>query len=167
MLSYCKNLLLAKVCISSFEANPLYYFQTKHGNLLFVFLLLLSVVTNSSHTEMNWTTNSNFCCWITLQVNDIKPNLHWWMTVGGKLLPALLVAWVKGQSILVHRASYLQFGWMYIHLSPNLQYGNVLEEIWLYETRHEKTCLCHMRTTKGQISLHIRAVWSGPLLFAA
>ena len=29
------------------------------------------------------------------------------------------------------------------------------------------TCLCHMRTTKAQISLRIRAVWSTPLLFAA
>ena len=35
------------------------------------------------------------------------------------------------------------------------------------EPRHEKTCLCHMRTTKTQISLSIRAVWSAPLLFAA
>ena len=26
------------------------------------------------------------------------------------------------------------------------------------ETRHEKTCFCHMRTTKVQISLRIRAV---------
>ena len=32
-----------------------------------------------------------------------------------------------------------------------------------YEPRHEKTCLCHMRTTKAQISLRIRAVWSAPL----
>ena len=36
-----------------------------------------------------------------------------------------------------------------------------------YEPRHEKTCLCHMRTTKAQISLRIHAVWSAPLLFAA
>ena len=28
----------------------------------------------------------------------------------------------------------------------------------LYEPRREKTCLCHMQTTKVQISLHIRAV---------
>ena len=35
------------------------------------------------------------------------------------------------------------------------------------EPRHEKTCYCHMRTTKAQISLHIRAVWSAPLLFTA
>ena len=27
------------------------------------------------------------------------------------------------------------------------------------EQHHEKTCLCYMRTTKAQISLHIRAVW--------
>ena len=38
---------------------------------------------------------------------------------------------------------------------------------FLYEPCHEKTCLCHMRTTKAQISLRICAVWSVPLLFAA
>ena len=37
----------------------------------------------------------------------------------------------------------------------------------IYEARHEKTCLCHMRTTKVQINLSIRAVWSAPLLFDA
>ena len=37
----------------------------------------------------------------------------------------------------------------------------------LIEPRHEKTCFCHMRTTKAQISLRIRAVWSAPLLFLA
>ena len=36
-----------------------------------------------------------------------------------------------------------------------------------FELRHEKTCFCPMRTTKAQISLRIRAVWSAPLLFAA
>ena len=35
------------------------------------------------------------------------------------------------------------------------------------EPHHEKTCLCHMRTTKAQISPRIHAVWSAPLLFAA
>ena len=30
-----------------------------------------------------------------------------------------------------------------------------------------KCVLCHMRTTKVQISLRIRAVWSAPLLFTA
>ena len=34
------------------------------------------------------------------------------------------------------------------------------------EPRHEKTCIMPMRTTKVQISLRIRAVWSAPLLFA-
>ena len=36
----------------------------------------------------------------------------------------------------------------------------------LFEPHHEKTCLCHMRTTKAQIKLRIRPVWSAPLLFA-
>ena len=31
----------------------------------------------------------------------------------------------------------------------------------------QKRVLCHMGTTKVQISLCIRAVWSAPLLFAA
>ena len=35
------------------------------------------------------------------------------------------------------------------------------------ESHHEKTCLCHLRTTKAQISLRISAVCSAPLLFAA
>ena len=34
------------------------------------------------------------------------------------------------------------------------------------EPRHEKTCFSHMRTTKVQISLRIRAARSAPLLFA-
>ena len=37
----------------------------------------------------------------------------------------------------------------------------------LYDPCHEKTCLCYMQTTKAQISLCIRALWSAPLLFAA
>ena len=35
------------------------------------------------------------------------------------------------------------------------------------EPCHEKTCLCHTRTTKAQISLRIRAAWSASLLVAA
>ena len=35
------------------------------------------------------------------------------------------------------------------------------------EPGHEKTtCICHMRTTKVQINLRIRAIWSAPSLFA-
>ena len=37
----------------------------------------------------------------------------------------------------------------------------------LNEPRPQKTCLCHMQTTKAQISLHICAVSSAPLLFTA
>ena len=32
--------------------------------------------------------------------------------------------------------------------------------IVIIEPRHKKTCLCHKRTTKAQISLRIREVWS-------
>lgn len=40
----------------------------------------------------------------------------------------LRLTWVKGQSGLVHLASYLQFGWTKRHLSPNLQLGKVLRK---------------------------------------
>ena len=44
---------------------------------------------------------------------------------------------------------------------------NELSENRWHEPRHEKTCFSHMQTTKVQIRLHIRAVWSATLLFAA
>ena len=37
----------------------------------------------------------------------------------------------------------------------------------LFGPHHEKTCFCHMWTTKAQFSLRIHAVWAAPLLFAA
>ena len=42
-----------------------------------------------------------------------------------------------------------------------------VKHVTTYESRHEKNYLCHMRTTKAQISLHIRAVSSTPWLFTA
>ena len=46
--------------------------------------------------------------------------------------------------------------------------NSLLELIYfLIEPHHGKTCFCLMRTAKAQISLHIRAVWSAHLLFAA
>ena len=48
--------------------------------------------------------------------------------------------------------------------------------VWFYPARdimvewarsYENVCYGHMQTTKAQISLRIRAVWSTPLLFAA
>ena len=35
------------------------------------------------------------------------------------------------------------------------------------EPRHDKTCFCLMQTTKTQLSLRIRVVWSASLSFAA
>ena len=39
--------------------------------------------------------------------------------------------------------------------------------LWRIGPGHAEWILCHTRTTKVQISLRIRAVWSAPLLFAA
>ena len=43
----------------------------------------------------------------------------------------------------------------------------VISQQPINEPHHEKTCFCHMRTTKAHISLCIRTVWSAPLLFTA
>ena len=48
------------------------------------------------------------------------------------------------------------------HQNTNKAAEDKLEVDEPYESRHEKTCLCHMRTTKAQISLRIRAVSSAP-----
>ena len=53
-------------------------------------------------------------------------------------------------------------------LMQNKQLVNVLRNLGKHLSRAMRKCvLCHMRTTKAQISLRIRAVWSAPLLFAA
>ena len=48
-----------------------------------------------------------------------------------------------------------------------LPYISETDQLGIYKPGHDKTCLCPMRTTKAQISLRIRAVWSVPLLFTA
>ena len=50
----------------------------------------------------------------------------------------------RSSSFQLHRESYYR--------PPHLSH------ILLYEPRHEKTCLCHMRPAKARISLRIRAV---------
>ena len=56
---------------------------------------------------------------------------------------------------------------LHVTCKPHILMTFLGYSMFLIETRHEKTCLCHMRPTKAQISLRIRAVWSAPLLFAA
>ena len=54
----------------------------------------------------------------------------------------------------------------FLTTDPNLETIFPVSSSWRsYEPRHEKTCVCHMRTTNAHINLRIRAVWSAPLLF--
>ena len=50
---------------------------------------------------------------------------------------------------------------------PGSLTGKINKEIFLMSRAMRKCVFSHMRTTKAQISLRIRAVWSAPLLFAA
>ena len=43
----------------------------------------------------------------------------------------------------------------------------LLDKLFKYELRHKKTSSCRMRTTKAQITLRMRAVWTAPSLSAA
>ena len=74
---------------------------------------------------------------------------------------------VLGQKYTTHKV-WAKYETM--RAGPLFRYFGVYMELLLivyFEQRHEKTCLCHMRITKVQISLPICAVWSAPLLFAA
>ena len=62
-------------------------------------------------------------------------------------------------------------GWLYI-LLYSLEYSGIyftkISNNQIHLSRAMRKCvLCYMRTTKAQISLRIRAVWSASLLFAA
>ena len=57
----------------------------------------------------------------------------------------------------------LTFGFKYIIHTLVFKCLNNLSHV----TVMRKSAFCHMRTTKAQISLRFRAVWSAPLLFAA
>ena len=50
------------------------------------------------------------------------------------------------------------FGLMESFDYPIVNSGECSQKIVKYEPHHEKTCLCHMQTTKAQISLRIHAV---------
>ena len=60
---------------------------------------------------------------------------------------------------------FLNEWWNPGHTENNTGYPFKLR-LWGVSRAMRKCALCHMRTTKAQISLRIRAVWSAPLLFA-
>ena len=81
----------------------------------------------------------------------------------------IFIFWIGGWKKLLPRGHCLQNNTSYVC------FLKILEATVLRICSHCKshwaisweTCLCHMRTTKLQISLRIRAVWSSPLLFTA
>ena len=65
-------------------------------------------------------------------------------------------SWTQ-QNIAASRAFQLQFVRSSTEVASRMNMSRAMR----------KCVLCHMRTTKAQISVRIRAVWSAPLLFAA
>ena len=102
-----------------------------------------------------------------------------WVFVGAKVI-SLVLSW-GGSNILkrriyqgVYRKKRQWWIKHYRHFSDvsiNLEKNNFIlqsEFFCLQVSRAMRKCvLCHMRPTKAQISLHIHAVWSAPLLLAA
>ena len=81
------------------------------------------------------------------------------------------LVWTKNMSVRKIKICFLSF---FFDISSLELYWTLLNFsgkkfywlIWIiFEPGHQKMCL--MRTTKAQISLRIRAVWSVPLLFTA
>jgi hypothetical protein len=68
---------------------------------------------------------SSLSCHVNLSFRKLTHRLR--VPAGMALLTLRGLACVKGQSRRVHEASNLQFGWMYRHLSPNLQLGKDLK----------------------------------------
>ena len=66
-----------------------------------------------------------------------------------------MCAELKSRRVLLHKA-YCSATWKCN--SKRSRYRTINLPAW-FEPHNEKTCFCHMRTTKTQISLHIRAVW--------
>ena len=67
---------------------------------------------------------------------------------------------------------FITFYNMYVYFSliTQIKYSqsqNNMTKVIKMSQAMRKCVLCHMRTTKVQISLRIRTVWSAPLLFAA
>ena len=53
----------------------------------------------------------------------------------------------------------------YLTKYSQMNIPNILIAFFINETSLDKTCLCHMQTSKMQISLRIHAVWWADLLF--
>ena len=64
-----------------------------------------------------------------------------------------LYAWIT-VNYLNH---YFEDRWATILITRDRVLFFFIDAEYTFEPRHEKTCLCHMRTTKAQISLRIRA----------
>ena len=71
-------------------------------------------------------------------------------------------------------SSWWNFNYVWFLLLQRYSIGLAVEyshlvssQVWIFQPHHEKTCLCHIRTTKTQSSLRIRAIWSASLLFTA
>ena len=126
-------------------------------------------------------------CFLSIHGSKFRDKLTWCATLSLYCVFAfrqcsLLIWWKKDvehsrsvfinnhfQSCTLQHQFWKVWAVLLVQWSPKLKRNDWVntDDNYIIEPRHEKTCLCHMRTTKAQISLRIRAVWSAPLLFAA
>ena len=84
------------------------------------------------------------------------------------------LCWFLTSVVVVHVLCHSMLAFASSKIIETLKTGTYLaisvlliRSVFSFEPHHDKPCFCHMRTTKAQISLRIRAVWSAPLLFGA
>ena len=112
----------------------------------FIYIRITFLIFAYNCTYSKWVYNSMTFTLHIIYVSCLCQNVinqKWWLSMPnnkeyGKVLMCLYFAWYYGP-------------WLFINMSHNLK----------------KPVLCHMQTPKVQISLHIHAVWSVPMLLLA
>ena len=108
--------------------------------------------------DANWRHSKFHCrawmwCW-TFPDHSFRPTLPCPHT--SLAMTCVLIVFSKERIFLLQ----MQKNWQKYQLNENIWF---IVSYWLcvllIEPCHEKTCLCHMQTTKAQISLRICTVW--------
>ena len=89
---------------------------------------------------------------------------------------SIILSWWKSDNRMIAAMELMDGNFIIKAAEPN----DTVQQRWFFYVKcfpistnyknalhHEKTCLCHMWTTKAQISRCICTVWSAPLLFIA
>ena len=122
-------------CLSFFTCKLIFKMFSFYLVTIFYFYLSLKYEEISRNSRQQWNETNDICLYTVCQIRfcHVSVTLRFYKTGNNMYLYGY------------HEAK------------------KTFKEIKDFEPHHEKTWLCHMRTTKAQISLRIRSVWTAPL----